>query len=92
MIEHAFELLLTLFIAILGRLMLIAKDSHKALEAKTAAETSVLREKIHSVEVMVAMQCIRREEFSSAIEKLEENLQHNFDKVFDKLDRKADKL
>jgi hypothetical protein len=79
--------LISLVIGIMGWFMKEMWQSHK----DQTAHHGNLVAKVHSVEVMVAMQCIRRDEFSSAITKLEENLDHNFEKVFEKLDRKADK-
>lgn len=82
-----FLILISLVIGIMGWFMKEMWQNHKDQSANHVN----LVAKVHSVEVMVAMQCIRREEFTKAIEKLEENLDHNFEKVFEKLDRKADK-
>lgn len=82
-IQLGFNILVTL-VAFLGGWVLNSLKS--SIEALQKADAS-LTEKVQSVEVLVAGQYVRRDDF----EKISSEIFRRLDKIYDKLDDKADK-
>lgn len=82
-IQLGFNILVTL-VAFLGGWVLNSLKS--SIEALQKADKS-LTEKVQSVEVLVAGQYVRRDDF----DKISAEIFRRLDKIYDKLDDKADK-